>query len=204
MQVQVKTDRTSSTLQEHSILLWVAVWHNISLHTHSCRYYCWECDHQLASCWEQNWWVWILLLVSIQKYELSDITALCLHGGGDKSFQRQLYSKFVLHFSNAHFIICQHACINKIWTKSYGKRFSGRSCSPGCMCNFSDLSNLCSIYTLSSPVPRPHGRREIQRPGYKAFHKWWHAVHEAYLCIGNQQVYPVCTRVQWKQKWKRL
>jgi len=36
--------------QEHFILLWVAVWHKISLHTHSCRYYCGECDHQLASC----------------------------------------------------------------------------------------------------------------------------------------------------------
>ena len=78
--------------------------------------------------------------MSIQKYELSDITALCLHGGGDKSFQRQLYSELFLHFYNLYALHgIMLACINKIWTKSYGKKFSGRSCSPGCMCNFNGL-----------------------------------------------------------------
>ena len=78
--------------------------------------------------------------MSIQKYELSDITALCLYGGGDKSFQRQLYSELFLHFSNLYALHgIMLACINKIWTKSYGKKISGKSCSPGCMCNFNGL-----------------------------------------------------------------
>ena len=47
---------------------------------------------------------------------------------------------------NALFIICKHACINKIWTKSYGKNLvEGLVLQVACVTSM-DLSNLCSMY----------------------------------------------------------
>ena len=59
-----------------------------------------------------------------------------------------------------------------------------------------DLSDLCIPFLAL--YPGHVGGEKYSGLGTRLipFHKWWHAVHEAYLCIGNQQVYPVCTREQ--------